>query len=1328
MSSLRSLRIVAASFLALGACASEDPRRSAPPSAAAGPPVPIEMSIGHTDARLGLPSFVWITGRDLPRFDTATEAARTTLRGLAPRLSLAPAAVASLGDAEIHDLGRGPIVARFRQVVDGVEVFRGGLAVVMNRTFEPVAASGIVVPRLAGSEAAFTLDPAAAVRIADHVMTGADPVVHADRVDAEYTHFTGDPALSLARARRVFYPVAGGLVPGWHVELMQTGGAAMSYVVSAADGEVLFSTSLLHHDAYTYRVWADAATKIPMDGPQGNATIPHPTGKPDRFRPTLVPSQLVTLQNYPFSRNDPWLPAGAGTTTGNNVKAYADLSLPDGLGSTAPPLDVQPPVASPNTLDFTYDPGANPAAKADNIGASVTQLFYTLNFLHDWFYDAGFDEKSGNHQAQNFGRGGKEGDALDAAAIDYGGRNNANAATPADGASPRIQMFVFSGPSVTATLTVQPPSAVAGDKAVGLAGFGLDQFDVTLPVAVANDGADPDPADACDGELTGSLSGKIALVHRGQCPFIDKARAVEAAGAKGIIVVNVASSADPAIAPFMGGTDSVTSPVRIPALSLAFADGSALANAAMAGTVSVRMRRPPVVDIDGALDAAIVAHEWGHVLSNRLVGNGSGLATNQARGLGEGWSDFVALMLLARPDDVETAAGKGFAGVYPKAAYATMGRGADYYFGIRRVPYSTDFTKNALTFKHIQNGTPLPAGVPVSFGEDGSFNAEVHATGEVWASMLWECYAALLAEGRLSFDEAQARMKRYLVAGLKMAPLDPTLVEARDAMLAATFAGDEKDFQVFYKAFARRGAGVGALGPPRESASNVGVTESFSVGNDVRIVSATLGAGPLTCDRDAFLDEGEVGAVEVVLRNVGIGTLNDTAVEFSTGTPGVAFPDDKGVLLTTSRTSVGPLKPFETRTVKVNTIVRGATKAPVKVDVRVTEPTLLVPRAITAAVEGSLNTDETPASSTADGMETKATTWKVTGPNGPQKWSRRTTPADGTFWAVPDQGYTIPVEHRLQSPSFTIDGTTFTLSFKHRHGFRRSRSRNVDVNGGVIELSTNGGTAWVDIATVSNVVYPGKIDPGGTGDNPLLKEATPGQGRKAYVGKTANYPAWVDQRIDVTLPVHPASVILRFRMGLSSGVRTNEDWDLDDVSLGGISSTPFHSFTKHADLCDANGPTVDAGPGRTVFVGDAVRLAGSGAHPKDLALTFEWTQVDGPPVVLGERTTAAPTFDAPPTPATLGFVVRANDGALVSPVSARVQVDVRAREPVPPVPAVAEGGCGCAETGRPASGAGSLAMGVIVALIVRRRSARGGSQPAAARGARQGRRRGEPRA
>ena len=48
-------------------------------------------------------------------------------------------------------------------------------------------------------------------------------------------------------------------------------------------------------------------------------------------------------------------------------------------------------------------------------------------------------------QALNFGRGGLANDVMLTEAQDYSGRNNANMSTPSDGASPRMQMYLFDG-------------------------------------------------------------------------------------------------------------------------------------------------------------------------------------------------------------------------------------------------------------------------------------------------------------------------------------------------------------------------------------------------------------------------------------------------------------------------------------------------------------------------------------------------------------------------------------------------------------------------------------------------------------------------------------------------------------------------------------------------------------------------------------------------------------------------------------------------------------------------------------------------------------------
>src|SRR5206468_6676857 len=115
-------------------------------------------------------------------------------------------------------------------------------------------------------------------------------------------------------------------------------------------------------------------------------------------------------------------------------------------------------------------------------------------------------------------------------------------------------------------------------------------------------------------------------------------------------------------------------------------------------TVNCRMLRATPVPHDGTIDNQIVAHEWGHYQSNRLIGNASGLSTNQARGMGEGWSDFTAMLMTVKPEDATVPANANYNGVYALAAYALINNvvpDISYYFGIRRLPYSSVFIKNA---------------------------------------------------------------------------------------------------------------------------------------------------------------------------------------------------------------------------------------------------------------------------------------------------------------------------------------------------------------------------------------------------------------------------------------------------------------------------------------------------------------------------------------------------------------------------------------------------------------------------------------------------------
>src|SRR6185436_17979071 len=177
---------------------------------------------------------------------------------------------------------------------------------------------------------------------------------------------------------------------------------------------------------------------------------------------------------------DPWLPADAITTLGNNVDAFADINAPAGFS----PGDVRPAVTAGRTFDLRHDPTAEPLANVTQSKAAAVNVFFVTNWLHDWYYDSGFTEATGNAQVDNFGRGGVDGDPLIAHAQANaigGSRNNANIATPDDGASPNMNMFLWTGKATTSLATpTGTPSSL---------GFvnGPRNFDVTGVVALAQD-------------------------------------------------------------------------------------------------------------------------------------------------------------------------------------------------------------------------------------------------------------------------------------------------------------------------------------------------------------------------------------------------------------------------------------------------------------------------------------------------------------------------------------------------------------------------------------------------------------------------------------------------------------------------------------------------------------------------------------------------------------------------------------------------------------------------------------------------------------------------
>lgn len=277
----------------------------------------------------------------------------------------------------------------------------------------------------------------------------------------------------------------------------------------------------------------------------------------------------------------------------------------------------------------------------------------------------------------------------------------------------------------------------------------------------------------------------------------------------------------------------------------------------------------PVPNRDGSLDANVVCHEYTHGLSDRLVGGGVGITALQTAGMGEGWSDFYSLALLSKETDDPHAC-------YQEGAYASYllsDLTENYYFGIRRYPYSTDMLKNPLTFKDID-----PTQADTHFGIPKSpaaydYAPEVHNQGEVWCMMLWEMRANLI--DTYGWATGNQLAMQLVTDGMKLSPANPTFVEARDAIVKAdeVLSGNANLTEI-WTAFAKRGMGYGSSAPANDT--TVGVVESYDLPPGV-VIQPPTGVLSLTVippDRSTVLS-GTNMPVYIRVRD-GVGVTNAT--------------------------------------------------------------------------------------------------------------------------------------------------------------------------------------------------------------------------------------------------------------------------------------------------------------------------------------------------------------------------------------------------------------------------------------------------------------------
>lgn len=256
---------------------------------------------------------------------------------------------------------------------------------------------------------------------------------------------------------------------------------------------------------------------------------------------------------------------------------------------------------------------------------------------------------------------------------------------------------------------------------------------------------------------------------------------------------------------------------------------------------------------DMALSSEALIHEYQHLVTLRLIAaaNGGESAdhwvdfnyTGQLalHGAFEGISDFVALSLLSNP--YQDNPNGEYGGCYAYGAFAAAGRDiwdqcsyAPYYFGVRRLPYSTDRTKNPLTIDDLVQDNFDVGSAPYNsyHHSDLFFATEPHNAGEIFGSMLWDLRAKLIQ--KIGEDGSDTAVKLLNLATRHFSPYSDDWADLRDAILLAdtTYFGG-RFRQEIWEAFAGRGLGEDAqcrLFIMTESVHWAVITEDYTIAPD----------------------------------------------------------------------------------------------------------------------------------------------------------------------------------------------------------------------------------------------------------------------------------------------------------------------------------------------------------------------------------------------------------------------------------------------------------------------------------------------------------------
>jgi hypothetical protein len=260
-----------------------------------------------------------------------------------------------------------------------------------------------------------------------------------------------------------------------------------------------------------------------------------------------------------------------------------------------------------------------------------------------------------------------------------------------------------------------------------------------------------------------------------------------------------------------------------------------------------------------------------------------------------------------------------------------------------------------------------------------------------------------------------------------------------------------------------------------------------------------------------------------------------------------------------------PIEGRGRQTDSVRVALRGATgMETTDFQIEIEARQLGLPDSLNVVSTHALNYDDRRAASATESVESARNGWTATGdpattPN-IATWQRRAlSPIRHVWWGPDNNGQRdgikpdAPDEQLLVSPTLRVGTAPLVISFAHRFAFENGAA-----DGGLIELSNDGGASWADVGTS---LYNGSTN--ATTNAPI------GAGRAAFVNRSAGWPEFANASLDLGTAYAGQDVQVRFRIGASSTIGA-PGWEIDDIAVAGLTNTPFTARVPEASVCTAS--------------------------------------------------------------------------------------------------------------------------------------------------------------